>query len=122
MSTKTENHELSRQFLLQISLLTLIVIAVIVYSTRYFNSERSGPVQDTQTLVFPWLVAARLTIENALGAFSGKSPEEVKINEVARGLAALLLSGVICPTVFLLEWRRRKLSPGSGCRKMALPT
>lgn len=114
MYPKTEKHELSRQFLWQISLVTLIVLAAIVYTNRYFTSERSSPVADTQTILFPWLVAARHTIENALGAFSGKSPEDVKINEVARGLAALLISGVICPTVFLLEWRRRKLSHAPG--------
>ena len=110
MSTKTENHEISQVFLWQISLLTLVVIAVIVYSTRYFYSERSSPVQDTQTLLLPWLVAARHTLENGLDAFSGKSPKAVGMNEIARALAALLIGSIVCPTVFLLGWRRRRLS------------
>lgn len=114
MYPKTENNEVSSTFLWQIGLLTFLVLVIITYSTRYLESERINAGPDTQTLSFPWLVAGRHTIENALGAFSGKSPKDVKINEVARGLAALLFSGVICPTVFLLEWRRRKLSHTPG--------
>jgi hypothetical protein len=114
MSTKTENHELSRRFLWQIGLVTLIVIAAVVYTNRYLTSERSSPVADTQTIMFPWLVAGRHTIENALYAFSGNGLQEPKIPELARALTALLVSSVICPTVFLLGWRWRRLTPLSG--------
>lgn len=114
MYPKTERHELSRAFLWQISIFTVLVLAAVVFFSRFLVSEKTSIVPDTQTMLFPWLVAGRHAIENGLLAFSGKAPQEVKIYELARALAALLVSSVICPTVFLLEWRRRRLTHVSG--------
>ena len=123
MSSKTENLEFSHGFLWQISLLTVVVLAVVIYSTRSLEGASRSVVPDPDSMLFPWLVAGRRTIENGLSAFSGKTPGVAAINESARALAALLIGTIICPTIFLLGWRQRRLSADSkdGRSPLSLP-
>ncbi|HCA81598.1 MAG TPA: hypothetical protein DEP53_17860, partial [Bacteroidetes bacterium] len=66
MSSKTENLEFSHGFLWQISLLTVVVLAVVIYSTRSLEGASRSVVPDPDSMLFPWLVAGRRTIENGL--------------------------------------------------------
>ena len=49
------------------------------------------------------------TIANSLRAFSGQSAVMAPIAIRAATLMLVLISMVVCPTIFLIEWRRRRL-------------
>jgi hypothetical protein len=65
---------------------------------------------DSPTTIFPWMIGGKQTIANGLRAFSGKPPEPPPAGDRARALVPILIGMVLCPTVFFLEWRRRRLS------------
>jgi hypothetical protein len=75
---------------------------------------------DSPTSIFPWMIGGKQTIENGLRAFSGKPPEPPPIDDRVRALGPLLISMVLCPTVFFLEWRRRRLAKASFLQRTPL--
>jgi hypothetical protein len=109
MPQRTDSPEFAPGFIWQIVLLTVAVLCFAVYSR---NQE--GPTGrmgvDSPTSIFPWMIGGKQTIQNGLRAFSGKPPEPPPIEDRVRALGPLLISMVLCPTVFFLEWRRRRLA------------
>ena len=110
MSQKTDSSEFAPGFLWQIGLLTIMVLGLVLFSDKLSQSERSSSVQRSPMVLFPWALAGGHTIENGMKAFSGKPPEFAAVKDQAAALAGLLIGTVICPTVFFLEWRRRRIS------------
>ena len=110
MSQKTDSSEFAPGFLWQIGLLTIMVLGLVLFSDKLSQSERSSSVQRSPMVLFPWALAGGHTLENGLKAFSGKPPEYTAVKDQAAALAGLLISIVLCPTVFLMEWRRRRIS------------
>lgn len=72
------------------------------------------------TSVFPWMIGGKQTIQNGLLAFSGKPPEPPPAGDKARALIPTLISMVLCPTIFLLGWRRRRLEKASSTERPPL--
>jgi hypothetical protein len=60
--------------------------------------------------IFPWMIGGKQTIGNGLRAFSGKPPEPPPAGDRARALVPVLVGMVLCPTIFFLGWRRRRLA------------
>ena len=110
MSQKTDSSEFAPGFLWQIGLLTIMVLGLVLFSDKLSQSERSSSVQRSPMVLFPWALAGGHTLENGMKAFSGKPPEFAAVKDQAAALAGLLIGTVICPTVFFLEWRRRRIS------------
>jgi hypothetical protein len=109
MSQRTDSPEFAAGFIWQIILLTIAVLCFAVYSRSQEDSIPRMGVK-SPTSIFPWMMGGKQTIENGLRAFSGKPPEPPPIDDRARALGPLLISMVLCPTVFFLEWRRRRLA------------
>lgn len=110
MFQKTESSEFASGFIWQVVLLTAIVFALVLFSGRLFRSQQREAVGTPAIVVFPWTLAGGHTIENGLFAFSGKPPQAVNAKTQVRTLAGMLVVAVICPTIYLLRWRRRRVS------------
>jgi hypothetical protein len=116
MFQKTDSQEFAPGFIWQIVLFTVVVLCFAVYSRSQENWKVRFGVE-SPTSIFPWMIGGRQTIENGLRAFSGKPPEPPPIDDRARALGPLLISMVLCPTVFFLEWRRRRLAKASPLQR-----
>lgn len=112
MSQRTDSPEFAPGFIWQIILLTFVVLCFAVYSRGHEDSIGKMGVASPSS-IFPWMIGGKQTIENGIRAFSGKPPEPPPIDDRARALGPLLISMVLCPTVFFLEWRRRRLAKAS---------
>jgi len=112
MSQRTDSPEFAPGFIWQIILLTVAVLCFAVYSRSQEDSTPRMGVKSPIS-IFPWMMGGKQTIENGLRAFSGKPPEPPPIDDRVRALGPLLISMVLCPTVFFLEWRRRRLAKAS---------
>jgi hypothetical protein len=109
MYQKTESSEFGPGFLWQICLLTILAIGFGMFSQKLFWPEKIEPMRSYTTVLFPWVIAGGHTIGNGLLAFGGKPPELPTPRDEASALAGLLIAVVLCPTIFLLEWRRRRV-------------
>jgi len=110
MFQKTESSEFAPGFIWQVLLLTAIVFALVLFSGGLFRSPQPQAVNTPGIVVFPWTLAGAHTIENGLLAFSGKPAQPLSGRDQVRALAGLLVVAVICPTIYLLRWRRRRVS------------
>ncbi len=111
---KTDSPEFAPGFLWQLVLLTVIVLFFVLFSEKAFKPDRIEVGQNPRIVLFPYMLAGGHTIENGLLAFSGKPAEKANGKFQVVTLAGLLVVSVICPTIFLLQWRRRRLgSPAS---------
>jgi hypothetical protein len=109
MSQKTEPAEFAPGFLWQIALLTLLMLGILFFSRSLFDSSLSKFAPQSGWIIFPWLVAAGQTLLNTVASYNGVALVTPTLLDGARVLSALLFAFVICPTVFLLGWRRRRL-------------
>lgn len=110
MFQKTESSEFAPGFIWQVMLVTAMVFALVLFSGRLFRSQQREAVSTPGIVVFPWTLAGAHTIENGILAFSGKPPQAMNGRNQVRALAGMLVVAVICPTIYLLRWRRRKVS------------
>jgi hypothetical protein len=110
MFQKTESSEFAPGFIWQVLLLTVVVFGLVLFSGRLFKSPQRDAVSTPGIVVFPWTLAGAHTIENGLFAFSGKPAQPLNGKNQVRALAGLLVVAVICPTIYLLRWRRRRVS------------
>jgi hypothetical protein len=112
MSQKTDSPEFAPGFLWQIVLLTIAALCVVLVSHGTLTWRlTTGPRLDGVSVpitLYPWVYGGGWTIENGLRAFSGKVPEPPPASLRAATLILVLISLVVCPTLFLLEWRRRR--------------
>jgi hypothetical protein len=104
------SHEFGRGFLFTVIVITIVALAAMMASDRMMDSEESTAYAYRHFSVFPWIVATGKTIANGLAEFSGKVPEMPSASLQVTALAGLLLTFVICPTVFLFRWREKRLS------------
>ena len=109
MSQRTDSPEFAPGFIWQIILLTIVVLCFAVYA-RSQEEWIGGMRVKSPISIFPWMIGGKQTIENGIRAFSGRVPEPPLIDDRAKALGTLLISMVLCPTVFFLEWRRRRLA------------
>jgi hypothetical protein len=119
MSQRTDSQEFAPGFIWQIVLLTLVVLCFAIYLRDQEGSIGTMGVE-SPTSIFPWMIGGKQTIENGLRAFSGKPPAQPPIGDRARALGPLLISMVLCPTVFFFEWRRRRLAKASHPQRTPL--
>jgi len=111
MIQKTDTPEFAPGFLWQIVLLTAIILGLVFFTDSFFKFDRwDTNVETPRLILFPYAVAGAHTIENGLLAFSGKPAESPDVKSQVRALVGLLIISVLCPTIFLLRWRRRKLA------------
>ncbi len=111
MFQKTDSPEFAPGFLWQVVLLTVIVLSVVLFSEKLFRSNRFDTnVEMPRIVLFPWVIAGGHTIENGLLAFNGKPAEALSGKNQVKALAGLLVVSVLCPAIFFLRWRRRKLA------------
>jgi hypothetical protein len=111
MFPKTDSPEFAPNFLWQIILLTVIVLALVLFSDKLLKPDQRPMVVETPRIVlYPWVIAGGHTIQNGLLAFSGKPAEAVNGKDKVRALAALIVVLVLLPTIFFLRWRRWKLA------------
>jgi hypothetical protein len=122
MSQKTDSSEFTPGFLWQIGVLTILVLGLVLFSDKFSQSEKPSYVQRSPMVLYPWALAGGHTIENGLKAFSGKPSEFPEVKDQAAALAGLLISSVLCPTVFFLEWRRRRISGAATSERPPLRT
>lgn len=110
MFPKTDSPEFMPGFLWKIVLLSVIVLALVLFSDKLLKpDQRPVAVETPRIVLFPWVIAGGHTIQNGLLAFSGKPAEAVNGKDQVRALAALIVVLVLLPTIFFLQWRRRKL-------------
>jgi hypothetical protein len=109
MSLKTDSPEFAPGFLWQLVLVTAVVLSLVLFSDKLLKSNQQETVQTPRIALFPWVLAGAHTIENGLLAFSGKPAEPASGTFQVSALAGLLVVGILCPTIFLLRWRRRRL-------------
>lgn len=109
MSPKTDLREFAPGFIWQLALLSFLVLCFAIYSrSQEYSKLRYGV--ESPTSIFPWMAGGKQTLQNGLRAFSGKPPESAPIDDQVRALGPLLITLVLCPTIFFLEWRRRRLA------------
>lgn len=119
MSQKTDSPDFAPGFIWQIVLLTIVALCFAVY-VRSQEHPMSGLGVSSPTTIFPWMIGGKQTIHNGLLAFSGKPPEYPPIEDKVRALGPVLISMVLCPTVFFLEWRRRRSEKATSLQKSPL--
>jgi hypothetical protein len=111
MSQKTDSPEFTRGFLWQLVILTIVVLVTILYFDQLFRSGRPDyGVERPRVFLLPYMLAGAHTIENGLAGFSGKPALSVNVVEKIRAFVGLLVVAILCPTIFLMNWRRRKLA------------
>lgn len=76
--------------------------AISAFSPRYISAHPQG-------ILYPVIYAAGQTIENALITFNGRTGEPVPHTLRIVALASLLVVYIVCPTVFFLKWRKRRI-------------
>jgi hypothetical protein len=119
MYQRTDSQDFASGFIWQIVLLTIVVLCFGIYvRSQEHSMSRLGV--SSPTTIFPWMIGGKQTIENGLRAFSGKPPEFPPIEDKFRALGPVLISMVLCPTVFFLEWRRRKLTRATPLQRSPL--
>ena len=119
MSQKTDSQEFAPGFIWSIILLTIVVLCFAAHLRGQEGSIGKMGVA-SPTSIFPWMIGGKQTIENGIRAFSGKPPEPPPIDDRVRALGPLLISMVLCPTVFFLEWRRRRLAKATPLQESPL--
>jgi hypothetical protein len=110
MFQKTDSPEFASGFLWQLVVLTVIVLSLVLFADKVVAPAHREMVQTPRIVMFPWVLAGGHTLENGLLAFSGKPAEAANGKTQVITLACLLLVSVVCPTIFLLHWRRRILA------------
>jgi hypothetical protein len=113
MSQKTDTPEFAPGFLWQIILLTIVALCIVLVSRGTLSWNLTGGSErdavSVPVTLYPWVYGGGRTIANGLRAFSGQPPVMAPIALRAATLMLILISMVVCPTLFLLEWRRRRL-------------
>ncbi|HTY38805.1 MAG TPA: hypothetical protein VMH23_16920 [Bacteroidota bacterium] len=113
MYPKTDSPEFARGFLWQLVILTIVVLVTILYFDQLFRTGRPDyGVERPRVVLLPYMLAGAHTIENGLAGFSGKPSLPVNVVEKIRILVGLFVVAILCPTFFLMNWRRRNL-PGT---------
>ena len=110
MSTKTDSPEFGSGFLWQVCLLTIVALLYVLFSYKLVPAHDGGNVSYPQPIMYPWMFPEKLTIENSLHAFGGRPPQVAGLRDQANAIGTILVTMILCPTIFLLEWRRRKLA------------
>lgn len=113
MFQKIDSREFSSRFLWQLWLLTVLVMGFALYSAKFAPPAKPSGATMNRVVLYPWALAGAHTINNGLLAFSGKPPEAPNGKDQVRVLAGFLAVSVLCPTVYFLRWRRRKLASAS---------
>ena len=124
MSQKTDTPEFAPGFLWQIVLLTIVAMGIVLVSrgTLSWNLSRTHAWNSVSVPIttYPWMYGGARTIANGLCAFSGQPPVIAPIAQRAATLMLVLISMVFCPTLFLLEWRRRRLKDETTVKRLPL--
>jgi hypothetical protein len=111
MSQRTEASEFAPGFLWWISLLAAIALSFVV-----IGLPKEATIASIENALIPWVIAAGQTIKNGLAAFRGVEGALPDDTVQARALAIVLMTLIVCPSFFLLEWRRRLMRGGSSER------
>ena len=113
MYQKTDQSEFAPGFIWQLLALTIIAFALVLFLGHVMPPDNRTFVSNQVPLMAPWMLAGGKTIENGLRSFAGHPAETVSAQLLVRSLIGFLIIGVVCPAVFLLRWRRRKISAAS---------
>jgi hypothetical protein len=110
MYPKTDSSEFAPGFVWQVFLLAALILGFTITAQKAALRVTSNVVHERTWTLFPWIAAGAYTLHNGLAAFSGDAPKLPTVGDQARVLTAVLITFVICPTGFLLGWRRRRLN------------
>jgi hypothetical protein len=124
MSQKTDSSDFAPGFLWQIVLLTIVAMGIVLVSSGTLSwdlkiGSRWESIR-THTTLYPWVYGGKHTIANGLRSFSGQPSVIVPIAQRAATLMVVLIGMVVCPTVFLLEWRQRRLKDDTAKKRPPL--
>ena len=112
----------SSTFLMQLSVLTGAVLLLLPFLERYLTTGARAhvEVQIDSPLVFPWITVNNTSLRYALRGIEASLPaiSSVKIYL----LAGILLTFVICPTLVLYGWYKRRLSRLPGASQPIKPS
>jgi hypothetical protein len=124
MSQRTDSSEFAPGFIWQIILLTIVALCIMLVSrgALSWNLSRDQAWNSVSVPItaYPWMYGGARTIANGLRAFSGQPPIVAPIAQRAATLMLVLISMVFCPTLFLLEWRRRRLKDDTTVKRPPL--
>lgn len=109
-SEKGQRRSFTNKFLLQICILTFLALAAMVLVERVALSrlQRYSRVQIDMPLALPWISAADATMYSL--AREASAPRAVGLYI----LSGVLVVFILCPTVFLFGWRKRRLEQPSS--------
>lgn len=110
MNHKTNPSEIPAVFRPWLLFLTLATLVFVFLAPGPAGKEQPGGNKEFQMTVFPWMLAAEITISGGLDTFSGVPVSPISEGQQATMLIGLLLSFVIGPTLLLVGWREWKLS------------
>ncbi|MBM3298358.1 MAG: hypothetical protein FJY85_00175 [Deltaproteobacteria bacterium] len=102
-----EAPEFADGFLWKLELITILALLAILIVGGYFSRDI---FMYFRLIGFPWLHASQLTISAPYSDTHSVSLPSLGIGKQMFLLAELLVSFVICPTVFLFGWHRRRVN------------
>lgn len=124
MSQRTDSSEFAPGFIWKIILLTIVALCIMLVSrgTLSWNLSRDQAWNSVSVpmTTYPWMYGGARTIANGLRAFGGQAPIVAPIAQRAATLMLVLISMVFCPTLFLLEWRQRRLKDDTKVKRPPL--
>jgi hypothetical protein len=124
MSQRTDSSEFAPGFIWQIIVLTIVALCIMLVSrgALSWNLSRDQAWNSVSVPIttYPWMYGGARTIANGLRAFSGQPPIVAPIAQRAATLMLVLISMIFCPTLFLLEWRRRRLKDDTTVKRPPL--
>lgn len=111
MNHKTNRSEIPAVFRPWLLFLTLATLALVFLSPGPGGKERPRANKEFHVTIFPWMVAAEITISDGLDNFSGVSSGPMSDGQRSAMLIGLLLSLVVGPTLLLIGLRDWKSTP-----------
>jgi hypothetical protein len=121
--------EFTPSFLPSLIILTLIVLAVVVFSEHakqarwvYFGPESRPYTELPKILSFSpaVMLPSGKTVADGILAFSGKPPAPLNLPLQISLLASIIVSYIIIPAVFFFNWRRHRVENKSLSTKAPL--
>lgn len=108
MNHKTDRSEIPAVFRPWLLFLTLATLALVFLTSGPVGKEQHRVGKEYQLTIFPWMLAAEITISGGLDTFSGLPVGPISDGQRAAMLIGLLLSFVLGPTFLLIGWKEWK--------------
>ncbi len=110
MNLKTKLSEIPAVFRPWMLFFTLATLALVFLAPGPDGKELYRARNEFQLTIFPWMLAAEITISGGLDTFSGVPANPASVEQRAAMLIGLLLSLVVGPTLLMFGWKGWKLT------------